>query len=466
MTKHWVISLIMILLVQGCSLAPKYKRPSMPIPLEYKEGDTWVLAKPSMVNKGYEHWWEIFEDPILNDLEQKVTISNQDLQAALARYENALGALKVSESGLYPSIIAVSSVNRQQTSTTVANPSINPRYNDRLIGLDLSYELDLWGKVRNAVYASKNRAQASKFDLAALELSLHAMLATHYFTLCSTDAKIKVLDQLIVAYEKALTITQNRFNEGLVAIPDVYQAQTQLENTKASKTENTLIRAQLEHAIAILTGIPPALFTLATTTQKTKIPLISPTLPSTLLERRPDVAAAEKRVMAANAEIGVARAAFFPDINLVGTLGFESASFKNLFNSDSLFWSLGPQLSQWIFSGGKLEGLLDEAKAVYYETAANYRQTVLNAFGEVEDNLAAQKLLEIEINAQKLALIAANNAQQQAVYRYEGGVATFLDVVILENIALQAQLAEIDTHARRQITSVLLMKALGGGWWN
>lgn len=464
---------VLAALLMGCSLAPKYEIPPMPIPDHYKETEHWKPAKKPDTTMHVGPWWQLFGDPVLNDLEEKVTLANQNLKIAYAQYQQARAAVQVARSALYPSIVGISNGDRQQTSRRVANVNNKTLFNDFLIGEDLSYEVDLWGRIHNSVVSSESSANASAADLASVFLSLHADLATYYITLRSDEAAQRVLDKTVIAYEKALYLTRKRHDGGAAPIADVDQAQTQLENARTLATDMRLQRAQLEHAIAILIGEIPANFSLPRAQARLKFMSIAPNLPSTLLERRPDIVAAEQRVKAANADIGVACAAFFPSINLVSIVAFQSKTLHNLLTKPALFWSLGPAnslnilqplVTEVIFDGGKLRGLLNLAKANYHQTVASYRQTVLTAFQEVEDNLVAIRRLDQENQSQTAATLAAIRALKQANYRYAGGIITFLEVVVVENIALQAELASIDIRLRRQIASVQLIKALGGGW--
>lgn len=454
----------MVLLIAGCSLAPSYHTPSLNIPKNYKEDGTWLQTAPYDKLAFMPQWWKIYQDPTLNQLQEHLTISNQNLKIMLARYEGAIAQHNIARSELHPFLVANGDSARQKNSNTISNPSGKPLYNDRLIATDFIYEIDLWQRIRNNVHANKYQMQASLTDIKAAELNLRTLLITNYFLLQAADQSLYVLNDLTLAYQKALDLTNNRFKEGIATIADVSQAQAQLENAKTLYTDKKLNRALYEHAIAILIGETPSLFSLASSKQSTLIPIIGSDLPSTLLQRRPDIVSAEKAVMAANAKIGVAKAAFFPSFNLLGEAGYESASFRKLFNAQSLIWSLGPTVMQTLYDGGNIKGRLELAKADYRETVANYRQTVLNAFREVEDSLASQNLLEKESVTQEAALKAASEALQQANYRYEGGIATFLDVVVSQNVALQTKLASIDLLSRRQIASVQLIKALGGPW--
>jgi len=342
-----------------------------------------------------------------------------------------------------------------------------------LLGGFLSYELDAWGSIRNSVIVSESKAKASVADMASIRLSLQASLANNYFALRGSDEAQRILDITVVAYQKALYLTKKRYQGGAAPISDVDEAETQLENAKTMAADMRLQRAQLEHAIAVLVGEIPSNFSLAPAKSPKIFLAIAPNLPSTILDRRPDIVAAESQVLAANANIGVARAAFFPVIDLTGSGGFQSRSLANLISKPSLFWSLGPlsllTLAQpiaevTIFDGGRLRGLLNQAKAQYFETVATYRQTVLTAFQEVEDNLVAIRQLDKEYQSQKAAARAAKRAWEQELYRYKGGLVTFLQVVVVENIALQSELALVNIRTRRQIASIQLIKALGGGW--
>jgi NodT family efflux transporter outer membrane factor (OMF) lipoprotein len=473
--KRVVLIGLYIVLLTACNFAPMYHRPCPPpIPKHYKEAKKQkptarVLAKTTKDAP----WWHMFGDQTLNELEDKLTCANQNLQVAFARYQEARAAAQVARSALYPTIFSIGNAVREQVSKHIANPPQQRDFSDFYLAADLTYELDLWWRVRNYVIASESLAKASCDDISAVSLSLHAELALDYFTLRGDEAAQRVLDATVVAYETALYLTRQRYGGGAAPIADVELAETQLQNAKTLATELRLQRAQLEHAIAVLIGVTPGCFTMPSATSAMKLVSIAPDLPSKLLERRPDIAAAEQRVLAANAEIGVACAAFFPTVNLFAITGFESKKLLNLISKPSLFWSLGPLatigftqplVNLVLWDGGRLCGLLNEAKASYYETVAHYRQTVLNAFQEVEDSLVAIRRLDQEIKSQTAATTAAERALQQAKYRYNGGITNYLDVVVNENLALQAELASVNVRTRRQIASVLLIKALGGGW--
>jgi len=364
-------------LLAACSFAPKYQRPLMPLPMHYKETDQWRPAQSAAVLTKVDDWWQLYNDPVLNELEQKLTVANQDLKVAYARYQEARAAVQVASAAFFPTLLGVANASREQTSRHMANPNKLPRYNDFIVGDTLTYQLDLWGRIRNSVAASESGAKASAADLAAVALSLHAELASDYFALRGDEEAQRVLDRTVLAYQRALKLTRQRYEGGAAPVSDVDQAETQLENARSLAADMRLNRAQLEHAIAILVGEVPANFSMPKARVKLKLVALAPEIPSTLIERRPDIIAAEERVKAANAEIGVACAAFFPTINLVAVSGYESKSLANLISSPSSFWSLGavntlslaqPLATVVLFDGGRLRGLLKAAKASYYET--------------------------------------------------------------------------------------------------
>jgi len=451
-------------MLAACSLAPEYQRPEIAVPENYKEAGNWLPARPETAEANRGPWWQEYKDADLNALEDKVSTANQDLKAALARYEQARAAAAVARAGYFPTITADANAGRQRLSHNAVNVSATPLYNDFLMAADLSYEIDIWGRVRNMVAAGENRAAASKADLAAMDLSLHAELAMDYFALRGQDATQIIADETVADYQKALELTKARHKGGAAAEADVDQAETQLENAKTLAADTWLKRAQLEHAIAVLVGEAPSNFSLPPKKADIALAPIIPGIPSKLLEQRPDIAAAELRVQAANADIGVARAAYFPDFSLDAAVGLESAMASKLLQAPSLFWSIGPSATLTLLDGGKIAALSAEAHAAYDESVANYRQTVLTAFQQVEDSLVALRQLTEENNTQSAAAAAAERALAQARNRYSGGIATYIDVVVAENTALQAELGKVDISTRRLTASVLLVKAIGGGW--
>ena len=456
-----------LLLLPGCNFAPDYHRPETEQPAAYKESaDTspWQPAKPADdIPRGA--WWTMFGDDQLNGLEDKVTSANQDIKAAVARFDQARAASEIARAQFYPTVGSSANYTRQRQSSTVANPRPITTYNDMLFNLDISYEVDLWGRVRNSVNSAEFKEQASAGDLASLDLSTHAELASDYFTLRGDDAQQTILDQTVVAYRKAYELTVRRHDGGAAAESDVDQAKDQLETARTQAEDVRLRRAQLEHAVAILIGVPPAEFSLPPKAQpEGPPPVVDPGLPASLLERRPDVAAAERRAASANADIGVARAAFYPTLTLSAMGGFESAMPSSWLKAPSRIWSLGPALDLPIFDGGQRNGVTDQAIAAFNEAAANYRQTVLDAYRDVEDNLAALRQLSAEAESQAGAVAASGRALHQAELRYTGGLTTYLEVAQQQNNALQAQLSAADISARRMTASIALVKAMGGGW--
>jgi NodT family efflux transporter outer membrane factor (OMF) lipoprotein len=464
------LAAVTVLGAAACSLAPAYKIPdSAPAEAAYKEIGDWKAAQPGdSQNRGA--WWTIFNDPQLDAMEGKIDAANQDLKAAFARLEQARAATRIARSSLFPALSAGASATRSRTSVNAPDfpPGAKPVANDFDLQADLSYEIDLWGRVRNTVNAAKANQQASSADLATLNLAIHAELASDYFTLRSEDAQQALLDQTVEDYLKSLKLTQNLYNGGGAALADVAQAEAQLQTARTQAADIRLQRAQTEHAIAVLLGENPSSFHAAPSPLPEGLapPAIDPGLPSALLERRPDVASAERRVAAANAQIGVARAAYFPVFSLAAAAGFQSISASNWLTAPSQLWSVGAAGALTLFDAGHRRALTAEARAMYDEQVADYRNTVLTAYEEVEDNLAALRQLQQESISEAAAVTATGKALQQAQYRYKAGLVTYLEVATTENTALQAQLSNANIQLRRMNASVLLVKALGGGWNN
>jgi NodT family efflux transporter outer membrane factor (OMF) lipoprotein len=453
----------------ACSFAPPYKVPdSAKTPAQFKEetGD-WKVAQPQdAAPRG--SWWTLYDDAELNALEEKIRDSNLTLKAAFARLEYARAQYRVARADLFPALTADPYATRQRYSSNAPKelPGYPTLLTDFLVGADFSYEFDLWGRVRNEVAAARANRQASAADLASIELSLRAQLAEDYFNLRATDAQVNLLDRTVEDYKKTLALETNLFKGGAAALSDVAQSQAQFDNALTQSADARLQRAQAEHAIAVLVGENPSTFSLKVNPLPVEVapPRIDPGLPSTLLERRPDIAEAERRVAGANAQIGVARAAYFPRFTLAATGGIESTRTSNLFNVPSRFWSVGPQVSLPIFEGGRLVAQTAQARATYEEQVADYRNTVLTAYQDVEDNLAALRELKAESDTDAEAVKATSTALQQAQDRYTAGIVTFLEVATAETAALQAQITAVNIQARRMSASVLLIKALGGGW--
>jgi NodT family efflux transporter outer membrane factor (OMF) lipoprotein len=453
----------------ACSFAPVYKTPQSATPTgAYKESGDWKAAQP-VDGESRGRWWTLFEDAQLDALEERVGDANQNLRAAFARLQQARAATRIARADLFPTLTIGSSAQRSRTSVNSPKFPVGsePVGNNFDLEADLSYEVDVWGRVRNAVASAKASQQASAADLATLDLSIHAELATDYFALRAADAEQRLLDKTVADYAESLKLTQNLYAGGGAAVSDVAQAQAQLETARTQAADIRLQRAQSEHAIAVLLGENPSAFQIDPKPLPTEQapPAIDPGLPSALLERRPDVAAAERRVAAANAQIGVARAAYFPVFSLAAAAGFDSTSSSNWLSAPSRLWSVGPGAGVLtVFDAGRHRAQSAQAKAAYDEQVANYRNTVLTAYQEVEDNLAALRQLQQESVSEAAAVTATGKALQQAEYRYKAGLVTYLEVSTTETTALQAQLANVTIELRRMNASVLLVKALGGGW--
>ena len=452
----------------ACSLAPRYQRPdTAPAPAAYREALGWTLATPSDTEPRGP-WWTVFQDTTLDALEAQVTDANQDLKAAFARLEQARAQTRIAGAAQIPSVTAgASAIRNQASSNSRTYIASEPRtYNDFLAGVALSYEIDLFGRVRNTIAGARATEQATVGDVAALDLNLRAELASDYFTLRSLDAEQELLDRTVADYQRALRLTEFLYRGGLAASSDVQQAKAQVDLAETQAEEIRLRRAQSEHAIATLVGQQASRFKLAPQPLQlaSALPPINLALPSQLLERRPDVAAAERRVAAANAGIGVARAAYFPVFNLADAFGLDSTSASSWLGAPSRFWSIGPQGLLTVFDGGLHRAQSAAAQAAYEEQAANYRASVLTAFQEVEDNLAALRQLERESVTQTAAVAATQEALDQANARYQSGLVTYLEVVATENAALSARLTAVDIIARRLTAAVLLIRGLGGDW--
>ena len=442
-----LVAALTIVLLGGCAVGPDYQRPqaTATMPAAYAGAtNEWKVAEPQAhLPKG--NWWQMFGDEELNCLESEAAGANQELKAAIARFDEARAIADVTRSGLFPHVGLSPSATRQGVSVnrplngTVAGRSNTWTYDDFVFPLDLSYEVDLWGRVRRSVESARAQEQANADDLETIRLSLQAEVASDYFTLRALDAERELLVASIEVFRKLLELTQNRRAGGIASDLDVAQAETVLKATQAELPATLLQRAQFEHALAVLTGQPASTFSVAERPLNVAPPLVPTGLPSELLERRPDIAAAERRMAAANAGIGVAKAAFFPTIQLNGLAGLESVNAGTLFNWSSRLWSVGPSLTLPIFDAGQNSANLRLARATYEETVANYRQSVLTAFAEVEDNLASQHLLASQQEAEFDALRAARKQLEVANNRYRAGLVTFLEVATAENTALDIE---------------------------
>ena len=464
----WLKVLLAVAVIQtsGCTVGPKYQRPAAEVPKAYKEVGNWKPAQPNDQNLG-GNWWTVFQDPQLEALELQVNVSNQNLKAAEAQYRQARAVVRYNRADYYPTVTAGPSATRTRVSANRPPPNSifdGITYNDFALPFDISYQADVWGRVRRTVESSREQAQASAADLATVNLSMHADLAIDYFLARSLDAEEQLLNSTVTQYEQALELIETRFTGGIASDVEVQQAKTQLETTRAQAIDVAVARSQYEHAVAILIGKPPAEFSLPPLPLTAPPPNIPVSMPSELLERRPDIAAAERRVASANAQIGVAKAAYYPLINLGATGGFESSSITNLLNGPSGFWSLGFAAAQTIFDAGRRRAASDQAVAAYDQSVANYRQTVLTGFQQVEDNVAALRILEREAQTQDRAVEAAQKYLDLAITRYKGGVTSYLEVTTAQSASLSDQVTAVNLLGRRMVNSVLLIQALGGGW--
>ncbi|RZF59153.1 efflux transporter outer membrane subunit [Sphingomonas populi] len=448
-------------LLGGCSLAPDYQRPAMTAPVAFKESAPWQVAAATPAPSG--KWWQAFGDPALDALEARIDAGNFDLAAASARYEQARSLVRQARADLFPQIGVAASGERDRLSANrPLGKGIASTQTDKVVGGSLAYELDLFGRVRNSVAAGRANAHAAAFDVEGVRLGLQSQLAATYFDLRGLDARILLLRQTVDSFQRAFDLTDTRHSGGIASGIDVSRAQAQLSSARAELSSVEIDRAKDEHAIAVLVGEAPATFSIAVADPQTRPPVIQPGLPSTLLERRPDIAAAERRVAAANAQIGVARAAFFPNVTLGAQGGFESIGGDWL-NAASSFWALGPlQAALTVFDGGRRAAQVRQTRAQFDEAAANYRQTVLDAFREVEDDLATQRLLVAGEADQAAAAKAAETTRDLALIRYRDGAADYLEVVTAQTAALDAERALLQVRTRQLQAAGDTFRALGG----
>jgi outer membrane protein, multidrug efflux system len=452
------------LLLGGCAVGPTYHRPAPfgtnVIPAAFSE--TWKVAQPS-ANLPRGAWWEIFGDADLNRLEILALTNNQQLVPAVANFQQARALVKVSRADYFPQLSLDPSAPRQRTSANAPGGPVTR--NNFTLPLDASWEWDLFGRVRRQVEGSRARMIASADDLESLRLSIEAEIAIDYFTLQSLNAQIQLLESTAVTFRRSLKLTQDRHESGIATELDVAEAETQLRAAEAQIPAFDLQRSTLRHALATLCGQPATTFNLSTVkTTPNTLPDIPISLPSKLLESRPDIAAAERRMAAANADVGVANAAFYPSITLNGLAGFQSIDSGSLFNWESRLWSVGPSLQLPLFTGGRNRAQLAASRAAYEATVANYRQTVLSAFQDVEDQLAAQRLLASQFDAENAALKSARRTLEISMTRYQGGVITYLEVSTAQSASLAHEQTVVQLRASRLTAAVSLVKALGAGW--
>ncbi|WP_258000948.1 efflux transporter outer membrane subunit [Janthinobacterium sp. ROICE36] len=445
------------LLLAGCAVSPAYEVPAAAAPQTFKEAAGWQPAAPAdALERG--PWWTLFGDAQLNQLADSIDISNQNVAEAVASYEQARALVREQRASLFPSVNLTGSGARsggggeQQTN------------NNFKAAIGASWEPDIWGRLRAGVTGADASAAASAADLAAARLSAQGELATNYFSLRQSDAQIALLNATIAGYKRVFDITSNRFNSGIAAKSDLLQAQTQLANAQIDLSSQTRARAQLEHAIAILLGRAPSDFSLAVAPWTLTVPQVPLGVPSTLLQRRPDIAAAERRVAVANEQIGIARSAYYPSLNLTGSYGSGASKVGDLLNASSSLWSLGVSAAQTLFNAGATTASVDAAKAGHEAAVARYRQTVLAAFGAVEDQLSATRALAEQLALRQQASSAADQVEQQMLNRYNAGQVGYTDVVTAQVTALSARRSLVQAQVDRQTTAVALIQSLGGGW--
>ncbi|WP_080709655.1 efflux transporter outer membrane subunit [Cupriavidus metallidurans] len=452
-------------LLTGCAVGPDYQRPDAPVPKAFKEasedmpawtGD-WKTAEPQDI-MARPDWWRVFDDPVLDALMSQVKISNQNIKAAEAQYRQATASLSAARAGYFPTVGANAGVSRGATSS---NGQI---INGQNLTLSANWEIDVWGRVRRQVESAQAGAQASEADLASILLSTQATLAQSYFLLRVADAQHALLDRTVADYAKSLQLVQNQYKAGTAQRSDVLQSETQLKSAQAQQLDIQITRQQLEHAIAVLVGKPPADLTVATVDNRDTIPRVPVAVPSQLLERRPDISAAERRMASANANIGVAEAAYYPTLSLSATGGLTASTLARWLSLPDRVWSIGAGLAGTVFDGGLRRANTAIAVAQYDQTVANYRQTVLGAFQEVEDNLASARVLEQESIVQNDALRSAREALSLVNNRYKAGTAALLDVLTAQTAAYTAENTTLTIMGRQYTAAVTLIKALGGGW--
>ena len=458
------ITLVSAILLAGCTVGPKYHTPTVPTPDAYKETKDWKVATPQDAAIR-DKWWEVYNDPQLNSLEEKVNVSNQSIAAAAASFLEARALVKEARSQYFPTLSTAPSITNQRvgasrSSTTTTNSS----FTDYSLPFDASWEPDLWGRVRNTVRANVAGAQASAADLQNTKLTIQAELAVDYFQLQGQDALIRLLDQTVADYQESLRLNRVLFSTGIGSDENVAQAETQLESTQALDTNLGILRAQFEHAIALLVGQPASSFSIPPGPFNMPPPDIPLGVPSQLLERRPDIASAERSVAQANAQIGVATAAFYPNVTLSASAGLESTAISSLFTWPSRVWSIGPSLTETIFDAGLRRATVEQFQAAYDQTVANYRNTVLTAFQQVEDNISELRILSVELGQQDTAVSSANRSLQLAMDRYRFGIDPYLNVITAQTTLLSNQQTAVNLRILQMTTSVQLIKALGGGW--
>jgi NodT family efflux transporter outer membrane factor (OMF) lipoprotein len=460
------LSALTTAMLVGCTVGPDYLRPTAEVPATYQEDPNWKVAAPAD-QRPRGPWWKVFGDPGLDALAAQVDLSNQTVRAAEARYRESQTLVQQARAGFYPTLTGSASVVASQSTLGGGQVPISvraPGSTTESFSLSLPWEIDLWGRVARQVEASQASAEASAADLESARLSAQATLAQDYFLLRIADAQKALLDRTVAAYARALEITRNRYAAGVVPKADVVQAETQLKTTQAQAVEVGVQRALLEHAIAVLIGRPASGFSIPPGEWPKILPTVPPQLPSALLERRPDVASAERQVAAANAQIGAAKAAFFPTLSIAATGGYQGSSIGNLLKTGSQFWSVGPALAGTLFDAGRRKAQTAQAVAAYDQTVATYQQSVLSGLQEVEDNLATLRILAEESAAQDAAVESARRSVELTMNQYKAGTVNYLNVVAVQAVQFANERNALDVQGRRLTATVLLIKALGGGW--
>ena len=460
------------LALAACAVGPNYHRPSAPPAPAFKEGQGWTPATPAQISN--QEWWSVYDDPMLSSLEKQVEVSNQNLEAAVASYYAAREAAGVTRGTLFPSIglggsgtRSGGSGSRNQTLSGLPVGFVSAGSGTRTFydaNANATWDLDIWGKIRRQLESDVARAQASAADVAAARLSAQATLAEDYFQLRAAEQELRLLKTSVQDYQVSLQIAQNRVNAGVTTLADVYSARTLLENTQSQENTVELTRAKLEHAIAVLIGKAPSELSLAQGEFAATVPVVPAAVPSELLLRRPDIAAAERNLESANAQIGVAEAAWFPDLTLSGSYGYESATLSTLIRASNSFWSFGPALAESLFAGGSTLALVRENRALYDSAVASYRETVLTAFQQVEDDLATLRFFQTEYGEEQKAVADAERSEALTLNQYKAGVADYASVLTAQTARLNSQITALNLQSQRLVTSVDLIDAMGGGW--
>ena len=449
------LPLLSALLLTACSVGPDYHRPEVAVPASYKELGNWKPAHPADMSSS--EWWLVYDDPVLNALEKQVSVSNQNLKASEAAYRQTLAAVQQAQASFFPVVSLDGSDRRSHTASGQQSTTLN-------LSADASWAPDIWGRIRQTVTAQQATAEASAADLAAATLSAQTTLAIDYFQLRAADQLERIFKDTIAADERSLKITQNQYKVGIVSKADVVQAQAQLDSVRSQALNIGVQRSQLEHALAVLTGRAPADVSLKPAGDLSVAPVVPAGVPSTLLERRPDIASAERRVAAANANIGVAETAYYPDLTLTGSLGYAATTLGKLLQASTAVWAVGPQLALTLFDGGAREAQVSGARAAYDQQVALYRQSVLTAFQQVEDQLAALRILAQQEKVQAQAVSSSHEATRIITNQYTAGIVAYTSVVTIQTQELNTRQSALTIRENNLIASVQLVEALGGGW--